>query len=380
MLRDVPEASPSIETRVTAFFNVTSRGTAAESPARQRLLVWTGVSQARVWRLVSQQVDDYGAVTIDHSNSSRNDLLTDATVLRILQLGSACKSLCWAAITDVQDSLFYNRTSLDLHAALEFSFTKLRQFELVFGPRMDHIAKDFLLLDEKSQLGYIWLVIHFHLGILILADALDVGLAETTLEEDATIAKYKLGAVRGIANIINLVRQFDNLNPQQSSLLLRDPYPEHASTAMLKAAESVVGLMKTQVITTGAASVLASSIMQGLRIVAQISYSAEQAQNNLPSIFQESGVPLASNGGAHGRANPVPTVLLDSAVTPEMLGNETLRELRQQAESDPRLVLKTIERHEIPDSTTDFGLDYLQYIDFSTVAANWEFDDVFAGS
>jgi hypothetical protein len=111
-------------------------------------------SQARVWRLVSQQVDDYGAVTIDHSSSSSNDLLTDATVLRILQLGSACKSLCWAAITDVQDSLFYNRTNLDLHTALEFSFTKLRQFELVFGPQMDHIAKDLLLLDEKSQLGY----------------------------------------------------------------------------------------------------------------------------------------------------------------------------------------------------------------------------------
>jgi hypothetical protein len=226
----------------------------------------------------------------------------------------------------------------------------------------------------------VWLVIHFYLGILILADALVVGRADTTLEEAATIANYKLGAVRAIANIINLVRQFDTLNPEQSSLLLRDPYPEHASTAMLKAAESVVGLMKTQIIATGTASVLASSIMQGLRIVAQISYSAEQALNKLPSMFRENGVPLTGNLVTHGSSNTFPTVLLDSAVTPEMLGNETLRELRQQAESDPRLVLRTIERHEMPDSTTDFGLDYLQYIDFSAVAADWDFDDVFAGS
>ncbi|OHE90788.1 hypothetical protein CORC01_13928 [Colletotrichum orchidophilum] len=321
-------------------------------------------SQARVWALVSHQVDDFAAYTT--GNGPTTDLLSDAMVLKILQLGSSCKTMCWASVTDVQDSLFYNRTSLTPQAALKFCFSKLRQFETVFGPHMERIARDFILLNEKSQLGY--------------------RLADTLVDEGVAIADYRLGSVRAIVNTINLVQQFDNLNPHQTSLLLRDPYPEHASNAMARAAKSVVSLTRTEAITMAAASVLAGSIMQALQVVAHISFSASQALTDLPILLRENNIalPISITGGNNSAAAAAAnaTMSLDSAVTPEMLENETLRELGQQAASDPGLVLKTIERHETeaPGSTPDFGLDYLQFIDFSAVAEVWDFDDVFSGS
>jgi hypothetical protein len=109
-------------------------------------------SQARVWALISQQVDDLAAYTT--ANFPTTDLLNDTMVLKILQIGSSCKTMCWASVTDVQDALFYNRTSITLQAAVEFCLSKLKQFETVFGPHMERIARDFVLLNEKSQLGY----------------------------------------------------------------------------------------------------------------------------------------------------------------------------------------------------------------------------------
>lgn len=352
-------------------------------------------SQASVWALVSAQVDEFAL-----ENGSRpfsTHLLSDEAVLKILQLGSACKTMTWASIVDVQDSLFYSRTSVGAQVALDFALGKLQQFETVFLPHLERIARDFVLLSEKSQLGYgknrlsdieksltdsVWLVIHFHLGILILADSLSAASASLTHEDEITVFNRRLGSVRAIVNVVNLVRQFDSLNQQQSSLLLRDPYPEHASNALTRAAKSVINLSKGGSIGPAAASVLASALMEGLRLVCRISYSAEQSLNELTALFAAHGILLSSSQAQVG-ANPTnsPAIALDAALTPEMLESSTLRELGQQAAADPSLVEKTIERHElsVSGSTPDFGLDYLQFIDFTAVAGDWDFEDVFAG-
>jgi len=109
-------------------------------------------SQARVWTMVSNQVATFAAR--QSSMRSRKDVLDDDAVLAILQFGSSCKTMTWAAITDVQDALFHDRMSLDLEDALQFALDKLQYFEDIFYPMLDQCARDFLLLSNKSQLGY----------------------------------------------------------------------------------------------------------------------------------------------------------------------------------------------------------------------------------
>lgn len=220
-------------------------------------------------------------------------------------------------------------------------------------------------------------MLHYHLGVLILADTLAAGSAALGLDEQVSIANHRLASTRAVVNVINLVRQLDNFNPEKSSLLLRDPYPEHASNCLHRAAKSVLGLVQSGSITTPIAAVLASALLQGLQIVSQISFSAAESLSTLTATFREHGVPLSAKDMS---SQQVPTaILLDSAVTPEMLENETLKELGHQAVADPGLVVKSIERYEIDDSTPNFGLGYLQYIDFTAVAGDWDFEDCFAG-
>lgn len=226
----------------------------------------------------------------------------------------------------------------------------------------------------------VWLVLHYHLGVLILADTLAAGSAALGLDEQVSIANHRLASTRAVVNVINLVRQFDNFNPDKSSLLLRDPYPEHASSCLHRAAKSVVGLIRSGSITTVIAAVLASALLQGLQIVSQISFSASESLSALATLFQEHGIPLnAKDTSQQAHTEAASSILLDSSVTPEMLENETLKELGHQAEADPALVLKSIERHEIETPSPTFGLGYLQFIDFTAVAGDWDFEDCFAG-
>ena len=119
----------------------------------QPLVLLSGPSsQARVWAMVSKQVEDFAIQSA--ATRATMDILTDVAVLRILQIGSSCKTMCWAAITDVQDALFYDRSNVDLQQALRFCLSRLQQFENVFSPLLDQCARDFLLLSDKSQLGY----------------------------------------------------------------------------------------------------------------------------------------------------------------------------------------------------------------------------------
>ncbi|ETN40865.1 uncharacterized protein HMPREF1541_05145 [Cyphellophora europaea CBS 101466] len=343
-------------------------------------IVLSGPSaHARVWQLVSRQVEDFAAQSISMHTSK--DILDDATVLQILQMGSSCKTMCWAAITDVQDTLFYERTSLSFQQSLSFCLDMLQQFEAIFLPLLDKCARDFLLLSDKSRLGYVWLVLHFNLGVLILADTLVAGSVALTLDNQVSIDEHRLASTRAVVNVINLVRQLDSFNMDQPSLLLRDPYPEHASNCLNRAAKSVLGLVQAATITADAAAIFASALLQGLQIISQISFSASEALPTLLNLLHDNGIPVsAKHSSSQTPMGANVSIVLDSAVTPEMLEHETLKELGQQAATDPALVSKTIERHEAAEATPNFGLDYLQFIDFTAVTGDWDFDDCFAGA
>ena len=227
----------------------------------------------------------------------------------------------------------------------------------------------------------VWLALHFHLGVLILADVLVVGSATLSPQHAAVLAEHRLSSTRSVVNIANLVRQYDSSNLGISSLLLRDPYPEHASNCFSRAARSIVNLVGCRVITPPVATVMASALFHGLDTIRHISWSANDSLPALIGLFRDRGITVSSPDLAslHTTSSVNATAaILDAAVTPEMLESETLKELGVQAVADPSLVTKTIERHEVAEFNMDFGLDYLHWIDFTAVMGDWEFQDCFS--
>lgn len=164
-----------------------------------------------------------------------------------------------------------------------------------------------------------------------------------------------------------------------SSLLLRDPYPEHASNCFSRAGHSILHLLEAQTLTFQSATAMAASITRGLECITQVSYTASESLTTLTTLFQNRGIVVNCSESKYSLNNVRSTSVSEPAVTPGMLETETLKELGHQASADPALVTKTIERHEPMEQNVDFGLDYLQWIDFSAVAAPWEFQDCFSG-
>lgn len=222
------------------------------------------------------------------------------------------------------------------------------------------------------------------MGVLILSDTIAVRNTDLSPEHNAHIAEYRMSSTRAVVNLINLVLQMDmHSDGPSSSLLLKDPYPEHASNCFSRAAHSVLFLFHTNLLTQQVASFMAATLFSGLEIVSQISYSAGEHLAGLRVLYQKNNLNVKHIKPLHfppHAAETVMTIASDSHVTPGMLEDETVKELGYQASADPALVTKTIERHEvIPDHMMfDFGLDYLPWIDSDLLTQEWDFEDCFS--
>lgn len=107
---------------------------------------------SKVWNLVRRQIEEFDMM-YRHLHNSRN-VLTDDDTLKIIQYSSSCKTLCWAAISHVQDAYIHQMTGISVEAAIDKAVIELNQFEDVFGPLLSHIARDYLLLGEKTRVSY----------------------------------------------------------------------------------------------------------------------------------------------------------------------------------------------------------------------------------
>ncbi|KAB5585770.1 hypothetical protein GE09DRAFT_37712 [Coniochaeta sp. 2T2.1] len=329
--------------------------------------------ETKVWDLIRKQVDGFDMIY--RSMHTSKAVLTDEMVLTIIQYGSSCKTLFWKAVARVQDYFVYHATDLSLDHVMRDVAQTLSQFEDVFGPLLDHCARDYLLLTEKSRISYLLLSFHFHLGVLILVDTLDVQCELPFPNNHFNIACTRLSSTRAIVNLINLTLQTDAYSTNSSSVLLQDPYPEHISNALSRAAHSILDLFHAMVLPSQTAESMASSLFIGLEILSQVSYTAGASLVTLHPLFADAKLEIKSRHSAPSHQLPTPvSMTADSPVTRELFEEETLRELGL-ATGDPSLVDKTIERHEAADVAQVLVVqDYLPWVEFDFATQGWGFE------
>ncbi|OBT67854.1 hypothetical protein VE03_02576 [Pseudogymnoascus sp. 23342-1-I1] len=289
--------------------------------------------------------------------------------------GSACKTLFWKAISRVQDYFVYQTTDLSLDQVMANVIGAMNQFEDVFGSLLDQCARDYLLLTEKSRISYFLLSFHFHMGVLILVDTLDVQQELSHTDTQFDIVGARMSSVRAIVNLINLTLQTDvYANDSSTSILLRDPYPEHISNGLSRAAHSILSLFHSMMLPSHTAEVMASSLFSGLEILSQISYTAAGSLTALHPLYADAKLAIKCRQSAPScYLSTTASVTTESPVTPELFEEETVRELGL-ASGDPSLVNKTIKRHEMLELPQDQVWDYLPWVDFGSVTQDWGFE------
>jgi hypothetical protein len=216
---------------------------------------------------------------------------------------------------------------------------------------------------------------HFHLGVLILVDTLDAQPETQDLDTSCDITAYRLSSTRAIVNLINLMLlQAEPYTSQNTtSIILKDPYPEHTRNGLSRAAYSVLHLSSTRSLPNQVAEIMASSLFAGLEILTQISYTAAESLGKLQKVYAEANLFVKRRQAVPSACLTATASSLDSQVTPQIFEKETVRQLGLAVE-DPSLVDKSIERHETPNVPEDFEWYDLPGIDVSFVTQDWVFD------
>ncbi|KAH8801422.1 hypothetical protein F5884DRAFT_514072 [Xylogone sp. PMI_703] len=335
--------------------------------------------EKEVWDLVRNQTNNFDVIY--RSMSSSTAVLTDEIVITIIQYGSSYKTLVWKTITRVQNSLFHQPSALPLETALENAIEAISRFEHIFSPLLDQCARDYLLLCEKSRISYLVLNLHYHLGVLILVDTLDCQNEAANIHPQFDSTCYRITSTRSIVNMVNLALQADAyITDNSSSILLRDPYPEHVSNGLSRAAHSILHLFHLMLIPVQTAEIMASSLFTGLEIMSQVSYSAAESLETLRRLFLEAKLVIKRRPDLPSQQlASTDSIASDSPVTPEIFEQNTVKELGL-AIDDPSLVDKSIERHEIKEFPLMYAWEDLAWVDFSSVVQNWDFEDCFSST
>ena len=210
------------------------------------------------------------------------------------------------------------------------------------------------------------------MGILILLDTLEcvesLSLQPVT---QANNASYRLSSTRAIVNLINLVLQTDEQlqdSPTRISILLKDPYPEHVSNGLTRAANSLLQLYKASILPAPVVEMMSSAVFTGLEILTQISYSAASSLAELHVVYEEVQLKCKSRQALPAACS------IPSPVAPETFQDEIVHGLENQAIADPGLVRKSIERHEKIEDMSMFIPDDLQWMDIISGGQDWAFD------
>lgn len=217
---------------------------------------------------------------------------------------------------------------------------------------------------------------HFHLGILILVDTLDwyhqafpVGLGSII-----DIEACRLSSTRGIVTLINLMlSQSDTFaGDDPTSIILKDPYPEHTRNGLSRAAYSVLKLYSSQSLPKQVAEIMASSLFAGLEVLRQISYSASESLHDLYVEYSKCDLLIRRRQPVAATNLTVVPSAYEAALTPELFEEATFKQLDLAGE-DPFLVNKTIGRHETHEIPDDFAWFDLDGADLTFMNQDWSF-------
>ncbi|KAK5064329.1 hypothetical protein LTR84_000162 [Exophiala bonariae] len=347
------------------WFGIVIDGSRALTRCQPSVLLPGLTGDSRVWDLIKRQSEN--SANVFRSISSAKTLLTDETVTIMVQYGFQCKTLFWKAVSRLQECLFYQSIEVSLAVVLGDIEREITRFEKNFTHFLDKCGRDYILLSVKSRINYFDTLDWHH----------EVFQRDLTIDVEA----HRLSSTRAIVTSINLMlSQSDTFaGDDPTSIILKDPYPEHTRNGLSRAAYSVLKMYAASALPKQVAEIMASSLFAGLEVLKQISYSATESLNGLYEEYAKSDLTLK-------RRQPVPSTNLTAvpstygvALTPELFEEATFRQLDLAGE-DPFLVNKTIGRHEVNEQTDDFAWFDLDGADLEWMNQDWSFQDCFSSA
>ncbi|KAH0836045.1 hypothetical protein FOPE_04191 [Fonsecaea pedrosoi] len=167
--------------------------------------------------------------------------VTNQRAIWIVQSASGCKGLFWKAVASLREAFNYRHEPHLVVRAQTAVVQCMHRYDVTYAPLLAACKRALLFLDFEAQLNWYLLALHYHLGLLILYDTLNV-FDRRDLISNLGISQW--AAVQETINIISLGMQckvslqtvfgstVGSRRNDMVCLLSIDPYPHHVATAL----------------------------------------------------------------------------------------------------------------------------------------------------
>jgi hypothetical protein len=213
------------------------------------------------------------------------------------------------------------------------------------------------------------------MGVLILVDALED--KRDIIASTFNSLDLRKTSCRAIFNATSLALNKDRYSPQNDSrlsALLLSPNPDILVTALVRTSSSIQLLHDCSEISSRAAEQMYAIVIAGLETLSAISYLAFDAIAPLKRSLSELGQfpdPLSSIVNLEGSILPL-------IGTSGIFNEQTVKELKEQASTNPELAMQAIERHEVQSLESILQLNEAPSFDFVFPLQDWDFQVSFS--
>ncbi len=201
---------------------------------------------------------------------------------------------------------------------------------------------------ETILIIVVLVLIHYHLGTLVLADVLES--LDITPEPLKSPLLSRLYACTTIVNAFSLALSHDRYAEDSSSfgsILLRDPTPVVMVEVLARTGKAIFLLHETGKISHSTSQTMLSVIVTALKVICQVSVTASYVLTSFHQICLERNINLSGND----HFSPIsakPEHLSILSMCDSNFVDEFLQEMQIQASVDSSLLDRTIAKYSNP--------------------------------
>ncbi|KIX09122.1 uncharacterized protein Z518_00200 [Rhinocladiella mackenziei CBS 650.93] len=327
---------------------------------------------SEVWDFIRQRT-----VIFDQSfrplHGSALPLPVDITVV-VLQHASACKTMYLGIISQFCGAVFrYN--AIPVEEAAQRVLVESRRFHDLFDQLLAICTRDFLTLSQASQLNYLLLLSHYHLGSLILADVVDT--MDNVPEPLTDPILSRLHACNAIVNALSLVLNSDRYSEDESpygSRILLDPTPELMVETLSRAGKAIFLLLESNKITSTTGQIMLSVIFSALNIISQISVTASFVLSSFHYLNSKHGLKIRGDDQFTPMEACAENIPILSMCESNFI-DEFSQEMQIQASFGASNLDTTIKKYEHPESNTAGRPEEVRHVDVLLASCSTTFGE-----
>lgn len=255
-----------------------------------------GVASESAWRVLRTGAHSFQTRTKDWRTSTFE--VSDDTASQIIAAAAACKVFVWKMIAVLKEALREGVEEDTLQQAWDAFIEAADIFHDAFRPLLSSCERRLHFLSQVERLNWYEVMLHYHLGILMLVDTVEAAERDDLLvllkDKRLNAEQEVVNALKfGLETTLTIRAPADDPEPSErlrtitASLVQLDPYPHHVVAAVQLMNKVISREYRHGKIKLETYKYLKSTLMKALAQLPQTSRSVQEARQYINTSPQE---------------------------------------------------------------------------------------------